>query len=60
MTRNEAWCDPVGDLYDDYSLSSVEVTVTDPLVLGYLYGPDGEPFATLLDRRVVPFGFQIP
>lgn len=33
------------------------VEVTEPEVLGYLLGPDGEPIATLLDRRVVPFGF---
>lgn len=37
---------------------AVEVEVTGPEVLGYLYGPKGEPIATLLDRPVIPFGFQ--
>ena len=37
--------------------ASCEVEVTDPEVLKYLLGPDGEPIATLLDRRPVKFGF---
>lgn len=44
------------DLYSDPPL--IEVEITDPNVLGYLLGPDGEPIATLLDRSTVTFGFQ--
>lgn len=47
---------------DDEDLESdpphIDVEITAPNVLGYLLGPDGEPVATLLDRPIVPFGFQ--
>lgn len=36
----------------------LSVEITEPDVVGYLYGPDGAPFATILDRPWVPFGFQ--
>jgi hypothetical protein len=38
---------------------SLDVEIGDAKVLGYLYGPNDEPIATLLDRRVVPFGCQV-
>lgn len=41
-------------------LAALEVHVTDPEILATLLGPDGEPLAYLLDRRQVPFGFQLP
>lgn len=38
-------------------LPALTVEITEPKVLAYLYGPDGAPIATLLDRPIVPFGF---
>lgn len=35
-----------------------EVTETDPEIVGRILGPDGETIAIVLDRPVVPFGFQ--
>lgn len=42
--------------WDDGPALTLEVT--DPQVLGYLLGPDGEPIATLVDRRPIQFGFS--
>lgn len=53
--------DEEGELVGDYATSepaAIDVEVNDPEVLGYLLGPDGEPIATLLSRRRIPFGFQ--
>jgi hypothetical protein len=41
-------------------VTSLEVHVTDPELLGTLYAPNGDVIAVLYDRRVVPFGFQLP
>ena len=42
------------------ALGDIEVEVTEPEVLGVIYGPDGKVAFTLLDRPVQPFGFQRP
>lgn len=61
MTRG--LCDPddddwAPDKFDPVAPPELTVEVTDPAVLGYLYGPRGEVLCTLLDRPVVPFGFR--
>ncbi len=35
----------------------IDVDIEGPQVLAYLYGPNGDPIATLLDRPLIPFGF---
>lgn len=40
------------------SAPSLTVYVSEPTVVGYLYGPHGEIIATFLDRPTVPIGFQ--
>lgn len=48
------------DDFGPYAAPALEVDITDPEVIGVLYGPDGEPMFDLLDRRPIPFGFQPP
>lgn len=60
------WVDPDVDGEEDEDdeepggLDTCEVTVTPPQLLGTLLGPDGEVIRALYDRRIVPFGFQVP
>ncbi len=35
----------------------MDVDIEGPQVLGYLYGPNGDPIATLMDRPYITFGF---
>lgn len=55
------WADPGErwDLRSDYHPEPM-VTETDQEPWGTLLGPDGEPIGHLVDKRRVPFGFQIP
>lgn len=50
---------PYPDEGDDLSFEqpTIDVEATDPEVISYIYGPDGEPMWTFVDRRTVPFGF---
>lgn len=40
------------------SLGAMEVTVTEPELLGVLYDHRGEVLRAMYDRRIVPFGFN--
>lgn len=51
-------CPDFAHNYDTPNAADLTLVVTDPEVLGYLLGPDGAPIATLLDRPLIPFGFQ--
>lgn len=59
------WVDPDVD-GDDWETDDpapfgpCEVTVTEPQLVGTLLGPDGEVIAALYDRRIIPFGYQVP
>lgn len=69
MTSVRRLCDPDEDpeevpygdgLEAEHERLSIDVEVTDPAVVGELYGPDGAVLAVVYDRTVVPFGFQAP
>lgn len=47
------------DDYDEHPEPPLlTVEVTEPNVLGQLFDTNGKPLFTLLDREVIPFGFQ--
>lgn len=54
----EVWIEAL-DL-EEYERGECELTVeiTEPEVVGVLYGPSGEVLSTLFNRTVVPFGFR--
>lgn len=57
---------PVADIPDDdydawdFAHPTCDFEINDPVIIGELLGPDGQPIAYLLDRPAVQFGFQPP
>lgn len=53
--------EPNGDDLPDPCVPELTVDISDPpVVTATLYDAAGEPWLLLVDRRQVPFGFQVP
>lgn len=51
------WAGEPEDWDEPTNPPGLTVEVTDPEIIGYLYGPRGQLLGTVLDRAPMPFGF---